>query len=103
MENAILGQRDHPQYYTDLHVQNLAEKLAEEQLRELFVPFGTISSLVVVKEETGRSKGVDLSATSPTSLLLGPWKISMARPSATKRSTCRLYLVCRIGWPARSV
>ena len=57
MENAILGQRDHSQYYTDLHVQNLEEKLAEEQLRELFVPCGTISSLVVVKEETGRSKG----------------------------------------------
>ena len=58
MENAFLGQRDHSQHYTNLHVQNLEEKLAEEQLRELFVPFGTISSLVVVKDETGRSKEV---------------------------------------------
>ena len=58
MENAFLGQRDHSQQYTDLHVQNLGEKFSEEQLRELFVPFGTISSLVVVKDETGLTKEV---------------------------------------------
>ena len=50
--------RDGPsQRFTNLYVKNLAEDFGEEQLRELFLPFGTINSLVVMKDEAGQSKG----------------------------------------------
>ena len=45
------------QRFTNLYVKNLAEDFGEEQMRELFLPFGTINSLVVMKDETGQSKG----------------------------------------------
>ena len=50
--------RDGPsQRFTNLYVKNLAEDFGEEQLRELFLPFGTINGLVVMKDEAGQSKG----------------------------------------------
>ena len=50
--------RDGPsQRFTNLYVKNLAEDFGEEQMRELFLPFGTINRLVVMKDEAGQSKG----------------------------------------------
>ena len=50
--------RDSPsQRFTNLYVKNFAEDFGEEQMRELFLPFGTINSLVVMKDEVGQSKG----------------------------------------------
>ena len=50
--------RDGPsQRFTNLYVKNFGEEFDEEKLKELFAPFGTINSLVVMKDETGRSKG----------------------------------------------
>ena len=50
--------RDGPsQRFTNLYVKNFGEDFGEEQLRELFLPFGTINSLVVMKDEAGQSKG----------------------------------------------
>ena len=53
--NASSDQTDPTQRYTNLHVKNLGEKLDDEEVKELFLPFGTIDNLVVVKDETGRS------------------------------------------------
>ena len=50
--------RDGPsQRFTNLYVKNFGEEFDEEKLKELFAPFGNINSLVVMKDETGRSKG----------------------------------------------
>ena len=50
--------RDGPsQHFTDLYVKNFGEDFGEEQMRELFLPFGTINRLVVMKDEAGQSKG----------------------------------------------
>lgn len=50
--------RDGPSMrYTNLYVKNFGDDFEEEQMKELFGQFGTISSLVVMKDETGRSKG----------------------------------------------
>ena len=50
--------RDGPsQRFTNLYVENFGEDFGEEQLRELFLPFGAINSLVVMKDEAGQSKG----------------------------------------------
>lgn len=39
-------------------VRNLSRRLTEEQLRDLFVPFGEVSSCtLVLDDETGFSKG----------------------------------------------
>lgn len=39
-------------------IRNLSRKTTESELRELFTPFGKISSLnIVMDEKTGRSKG----------------------------------------------
>ena len=43
--------------FTNLYVKNFGDDFEEEQMKELFAPFGIISSLVVMKDETGRSKG----------------------------------------------
>ena len=45
------------QRFTNLYVKNLVEDFGEEQMRELFLPFGTINRLVVMKDEAGQSKG----------------------------------------------
>ena len=50
--------RDGPSMrFTNLYVKNFGDDFEEEQMKDLFAPFGTISSLVVMKDETGRSKG----------------------------------------------
>ena len=50
--------RDGPSVrYTNLYVKNFGEDFDEEQMKELFLPFGVINSLVVMKDDTGRSKG----------------------------------------------
>ena len=40
-----------------LYVGNLAFSVTEEQLTELFSQYGTVQSVKVIKDESGRSKG----------------------------------------------
>jgi polyadenylate-binding protein len=41
----------------NLYVKNLDDGVTEEQLRELFAPFGTITSSRIMKDESGLSRG----------------------------------------------
>lgn len=41
----------------NLYIKNISEEVDEGVLRELFSPFGDIASLVVIKDENGRSRG----------------------------------------------
>jgi len=43
--------------FTNIFVKNLPEGYSEEKLKELFTPFGTISSAAIAGEEAGQSKG----------------------------------------------
>jgi polyadenylate-binding protein len=43
--------------FTNLFVKNLDAELNEEELKKLFEPFGTITSLVLSTDESGKSKG----------------------------------------------
>ncbi|KAI8844749.1 hypothetical protein BC829DRAFT_419795 [Chytridium lagenaria] len=42
--------------YTNIYVKNLDENVTDEELRELFVPFGNVTSAMVQRDETGASK-----------------------------------------------
>lgn len=43
--------------YTNLYVKNLDPDVTEEKLREKFSEFGNISSLIITKDNDGKSKG----------------------------------------------
>lgn len=43
--------------YTNIYINNVDTSLSDEALRDLFAPFGTIRSAVVMKDESGKSKG----------------------------------------------
>jgi len=43
--------------YTNVFIKNLDEKVDDDQLRQIFTPFGAIKSAVVMKDEQGKSKG----------------------------------------------
>jgi len=43
--------------FTNIFVKNLPEGYSEEKLKEIFTPFGTISSAAIAGEEAGQSKG----------------------------------------------
>ncbi|KAJ3061636.1 Protein phosphatase PP2A regulatory subunit B [Quaeritorhiza haematococci] len=43
--------------FTNIYVKNLSEEKTDEELRELFLQFGPISSCVIQRDENGKSKG----------------------------------------------
>lgn len=43
--------------FTNVYVNSLPESMDDEKLRELFRPFGTVTSGVVMKDDAGKSKG----------------------------------------------
>ncbi|XP_004496416.1 polyadenylate-binding protein 3 isoform X2 [Cicer arietinum] len=42
--------------FTNVYVKNLSETLADEDLKQLFAPFGTITSATVMKDANGKSR-----------------------------------------------
>jgi len=43
--------------FTNVFIKNLDESVGDEKLKELFAPYGTIKSYVVMKDDQGKSKG----------------------------------------------
>lgn len=43
--------------FTNIYVKNLSEAVTDEMLREIFSPHGAITSAVVMKDASGKSKG----------------------------------------------
>ncbi|KAJ3217706.1 Protein phosphatase PP2A regulatory subunit B [Dinochytrium kinnereticum] len=43
--------------YTNIYVKNLDENVTDEELREMFVKFGNVTSAIVQRDESGLSKG----------------------------------------------
>jgi len=43
--------------YTNVFIKNLDEAVDDEKLKELFAPYGTIKSAVIMKDDQGKSKG----------------------------------------------
>lgn len=43
--------------FTNVYVKNLDESINEQQLQDAFSPFGVITSLVIMRDESGKSKG----------------------------------------------
>jgi len=43
--------------FTNIFIKNLDDKVDDEKLRDIFVPFGVIKSAVVMKDDQGHSKG----------------------------------------------
>jgi polyadenylate-binding protein len=48
---------DKAQKYTNVYVKNLAETVTEDKLRELFGETGNITSVVIMRDDEGKSKG----------------------------------------------
>ena len=59
--NKFIPAKDRPSTandrYTNLYIKNIGKALTKEQLEELFKPFGTITSAVVVMDSEGKSRG----------------------------------------------
>ena len=43
--------------FTNVYIKNLDESVTEEEFKELFAPFGTMTSAVLTKDEEGKSRG----------------------------------------------
>jgi len=43
--------------FTNVFIKNLDEKMDDDKLKEILVPFGNIKSYIVMKDEQGKSKG----------------------------------------------
>lgn len=43
--------------FTNIYVNNVDPNLSDDEFKSLFTPFGTIKSAVVMKDESGKSKG----------------------------------------------
>jgi len=43
--------------YTNVFIKNLDEKVDDEHLKNMFTPFGTIKSAIIMRDDQGKSKG----------------------------------------------
>ncbi|KAK9908763.1 hypothetical protein WJX75_002528 [Coccomyxa subellipsoidea] len=48
---------DKEQHYTNVFVKNLSENVSDEELEKMFNEHGTVTSLAIMKDESGKSKG----------------------------------------------
>ncbi|KAI9208688.1 polyadenylate binding protein [Polychytrium aggregatum] len=43
--------------YTNIYIKNLSEEVTDEQLQEMFTPFGIVTSAMIQRDESGKGKG----------------------------------------------
>lgn len=53
----VREQGDRANQFTNIFVKNFADALNDDQLKELFSKFGTITSHIVMKDDEGKSRG----------------------------------------------
>lgn len=51
------SERPQDKKFTNVYVKNLSETVSDEKVNELFAAFGPITSAVVMKDASGKSKG----------------------------------------------
>jgi polyadenylate-binding protein len=102
LENLIKSQG------VNLYIKNLNEAIDDEKLREEFQTFGTITSVKVMRDENGKSKGFGfVSFSSPeeatkataemngTMLMEKPLYVALAQPKEARRSHLQQQILTR--------
>lgn len=50
-------QTSNEKVFTNIYIKDLDEKVDEERLKQLFIPFGQITNTIIMRDEAGNSKG----------------------------------------------